>query len=83
VLEKQKYLQNSHNPATGSRKKVVEKCKRSTRSQPQLNDDEATVELEDGSRRVVQVPAMIQIEVGMSVGITDFGDGSPIYIWGQ
>jgi hypothetical protein len=43
---------------------------------------EATVELEDGSRRVVPVPDMLQVEIGMTVRIADFGDGKPVYAWG-
>jgi hypothetical protein len=31
---------------------------------------------------VIDVPEMIQIEVGMSVTIVVAGDGKPIYGWG-
>jgi hypothetical protein len=47
-----------------------------------VNEDEATVALDDGSERVVPVPDMIQVEVGMTVRIADFGDGKPLYAWG-
>jgi predicted RNA-binding protein with RPS1 domain len=44
----------------------------------------ATVELQDGTRELVEIPQMdkISIEVGMSVTVIDTGDGKPIYMWG-
>ena len=49
----------------------------------ELEGEDATVELEDGSRRVVRVPEMIDVEIGMSVRIVDVGAGEPIYLWGR
>jgi hypothetical protein len=44
----------------------------------------ATIELEDGSREIVEaVPVEdILIQVGTSVSVTETGDGKPVYAWG-
>ena len=39
--------------------------------------------MEDGSERVISVPEMIHVEVGMPVTVVDFGDNKPIYKWGD
>lgn len=44
---------------------------------------EATITLADGSERVVAVPAMLKIEIGMAVTIFDRGDGQLAYKWGD
>jgi hypothetical protein len=45
----------------------------------------ATIELEDGSRRVPEAtPAeQILIDVGTPVSVTEAGDGSSVYTWGS
>jgi hypothetical protein len=45
----------------------------------------ASLELEDGSRRVLEAtPAEeILIEVGTPVSVTDSGDGKSVYTWGS
>jgi hypothetical protein len=45
----------------------------------------ATIELEDGSRRVLEaMPAEeILIDVGTPVSITEAEDGSSVYTWGS
>jgi hypothetical protein len=48
----------------------------------ELHGTEATLEMEDGTRAVADVPEMIHVEVGMAVAVTDVGDGKPIYQWG-
>lgn len=49
----------------------------------EVTDTEATVVMDDdGSTRVVSIPGMVMIEVGMKVKIIDFGDDKPIYAWG-
>jgi hypothetical protein len=40
-----------------------------------IDDSRATVALDDGSERIVEVPDITSIEVGMPVAITDYGDG--------
>ena len=47
-----------------------------------ITGSQATVAIDDGSERVVDVPPMIHVEVGMRVTIIDAGDGKPIYGWG-
>jgi hypothetical protein len=50
----------------------------------EVGETGATIEMEDGTRSFVEVPHMdkILIEVGMSVSVTEVGDGKPIYAWG-
>lgn len=45
----------------------------------------ATIELEDGSRRVLEATPVeeILIDVGTSVSITDAADGESVYTWGS
>jgi hypothetical protein len=38
--------------------------------------------LPDGSEQVIEVPEMIQVEVGMRVTIVVTGDGKATYRWG-
>ena len=60
-------------------------CKTRTGTVVEVDAKEATVELEDGTREVIEGPFMewISVEVGMRVSITDTGDGKPIYGWGS
>ena len=48
-----------------------------------LGDGMATVVLEDGTVRFVDVPEMIDVRVGSPVTIVDVGDGKPIFSWGS
>ena len=48
----------------------------------ELNGESATVEMEDGSSRIVSVPEMLDVSVGSSVSIVDTGDDKPIVLWG-
>jgi hypothetical protein len=45
----------------------------------------ATIELEDGSRRVLEATPSeeILIDVGTPVTVTEAGDGSSVYTWGS
>ena len=45
----------------------------------ELEGEEATLELENGSRQVVHVPEAIDVEIGMSVRIV----ADAIYLWGR
>jgi hypothetical protein len=47
-----------------------------------LNGSQATVSIDDGSERVIDVPPRIHVAIGMRVTIVDTGDGKPIYAWG-
>ncbi len=47
-----------------------------------ITGTKATVALEDGSEREIEVPDMIHVVAGMPVTIIDTGDGKPIYGWG-
>jgi hypothetical protein len=49
----------------------------------ELKGEDATVELEDGSRRIVRVPELIDVEIGTAIRIVDVGAGEPIYLWGR
>jgi hypothetical protein len=49
----------------------------------ELGQTAVTVLMDDGSTRVVDVPERIHVEIGMPVTIVDFGDGAPIYGWGD
>ena len=49
----------------------------------ELEGETATLELESGSRRIVRVSKLIEVEVGMTVTIVDVGAGEPIYLWGR
>ena len=48
-----------------------------------MNDQDATVLLEDGESRIVSVPEMLDVSVGTTVKIIDTGDNKPIFAWGQ
>ena len=45
----------------------------------------ATIELEDGSRRVLEATSAeeILIDVGTPVLVTEAGDGNSVYTWGS
>jgi hypothetical protein len=51
----------------------------------EVRENGATIELEDGSRRVLEAtPAEeILLEVGTPVSVTDPGDGEAVYTWGS
>jgi hypothetical protein len=49
----------------------------------ELDKDEATLELEDGTRQVVHLPEALDVDKGTTVRIVDVGDGKPIYLWGR
>jgi len=51
----------------------------------EIRAEGATIELEDGSRRVLEAtPAEeILIDVGTPVSVTEAGDGNLVYTWGS
>lgn len=48
-----------------------------------LDGQEATLLMDDGSTLTLNVPEMIQVEVGTPVLVVDVGDGKPIVRWGS